>query len=113
MEETLFSRIISGEIKADIVYEDEHCVAFNDIHPQAPVHVLIVPRKVLPGVFDATDEDAELLGRLLLAANRIARQLGCGDAFRLAINNGAEAGQSVFHLHVHLLAGRAFSWPPG
>lgn len=110
---TLFGKIISREIPADIVYEDEHCLAFRDINPQAPTHVLVIPKKEIPRLGDATPEDQALLGHLLLAAGKIARQLGIGDAFRLVVNNGAEAGQSVFHLHLHILAGRAMTWPPG
>ena len=112
-EKTLFSRIIDREIPAQIIYEDDHCIAFRDINPQAPFHALVVPRKPLPRVVDAKAEDTETLGRLLLAAGEVARQHGHGDAFRLAVNNGADAGQTVFHLHVHVLAGRPFSWPPG
>jgi histidine triad (HIT) family protein len=112
-DKTLFSRIIEREIPADILYEDEFSVAFRDINPQAPFHVLVVPRKPLAKIAEAGQEDAELLGRLMLAAARVAREHGHGDAFRLAINNGAGAGQTVFHLHVHVLAGRAFAWPPG
>jgi histidine triad (HIT) family protein len=110
---TLFSRIIAREIPADIVYEDDLCLAFRDINPQAPTHVLVIPKKEIPRLTDAKDEDQALLGHLLLAAGKIARQLGVDDAFRLAVNNGAQAGQSVFHLHLHLLAGRPFRWPPG
>jgi histidine triad (HIT) family protein len=110
---TIFSKIISREIPADIVYEDERCLAFRDINPQAPTHVLLIPKKEMPRLVDAQVDDAALLGHLLLAANTIARQLGVGDAFRLVVNNGADAGQSVFHLHLHILAGRAFKWPPG
>lgn len=112
-EKTLFSRIIDREIPAQILYEDEFCIAFRDANPQAPFHALVVPRKPLPRVVDAKAEDTETLGRLLLAAGEVARQQGHGDAFRLAVNNGAGAGQTVFHLHVHVLAGRPFSWPPG
>ncbi len=110
---TIFSKIINREIPADIVYEDDLCLAFRDVNPQAPTHVLLIPKKEIPRLVDAKPEDAALLGHLMLTANKIAQQLGCGDAFRLAVNNGADAGQSVFHLHVHLLAGRAFKWPPG
>ena len=110
---TLFTKIISREIPADIVYEDDLCLAFRDINPQAPTHVLLIPKKEIPRLVDAKPEDAALLGHLMLTANKIARQLGVGDAFRLAVNNGADAGQSVFHLHLHILAGRAFKWPPG
>ena len=110
---TIFSKIIQREIPADIVYEDDLCLAFRDVNPQAPTHVLLIPKKEIPRLVDATADDAALLGHLMLTANKIARQLGVGDAFRLAVNNGADAGQSVFHLHLHLLAGRAFKWPPG
>ena len=112
-EKTLFTRIIEREIPAQIIYEDEHCIAFNDINPQAPFHALVVPRKPLPKVGDASVDDAQLLGHLLLAAGTVVRNAGFGHAFRLAVNSGADAGQTVFHLHVHVLAGRAFGWPPG
>jgi histidine triad (HIT) family protein len=110
---TIFSKIISREIPATIVYEDDQCLAFRDISPQAPTHVLLIPKKEMHGLSDATDEDQALLGHLMLTATKIARDLGVGDAFRLVVNNGAEAGQSVFHLHLHILAGRHMSWPPG
>jgi histidine triad (HIT) family protein len=110
---TIFSKIIQREIPADIVYEDELCLAFRDINPQAPTHVQLIPKKEIPRLVDATPDDAALLGHLMLTAGRIAQQLGAGDAFRLAVNNGAGAGQSVFHLHLHILAGRKFGWPPG
>ena len=110
---TIFARIIAGEIPARKVYEDEHVVAFHDVSPVAPVHVLIVPRKPLVSVADAGPEDAALLGRLLLAGAQIARDLGLDDGYRLVTNVGADGGQSVFHLHVHLLGGRAMGWPPG
>ena len=110
---SLFSRIIAREIPADIVYEDDLCLGFRDINPQAPTHVLIIPKKEIARLIDAKGEDQALLGHLLLAAGKIARQLNVGDAFRLAVNNGEQAGQSVFHLHLHLLAGRPFRWPPG
>jgi histidine triad (HIT) family protein len=110
---TLFGKIVRGELKADIIYEDELCIAIRDINPQAPTHVLVIPRKEIARLSDATAGDQALLGHLLLAAGRIARSLGVDEAFRLVVNNGAEAGQSVFHLHLHLLAGRAMRWPPG
>ena len=110
---TLFSKIIAREIPADIVYEDEHCLAFRDINPQAPTHVLLVPKQELPRLADAGAADQAMLGHLLLAAGTVARQLGLADAFRLVVNNGAAAGQSVFHLHLHILAGRPLHWPPG
>jgi histidine triad (HIT) family protein len=106
---TIFSKIIAREIPADIVYEDEQCLAFKDIHPQAPVHVLIVPKREIARLADAQAGDQALLGHLMLAAGKIARQLGVDDAFRIVISNGAEAGQTVFHLHLHLLAGKHFS----
>jgi histidine triad (HIT) family protein len=111
---TLFERIIAGEIPADIVYEDQWCVAFRDINPQAPTHILIVPRKPVVNVAHATSDDAELMGRVLLAAGDVARQLGVEQGgYRLVFNNGAGAGQTVFHMHCHLLAGRPMNWPPG
>lgn len=110
---TIFGKIIRREIPADIVYEDEQCLAFRDVNPQAPTHVLLVPKKEIPRLADATAEDQALLGHLLVTAGKIARELRVDDAFRLAVNNGAEAGQSVFHLHLHILAGRKFRWPPG
>jgi histidine triad (HIT) family protein len=110
---TLFGKIISREIPADIVYEDEHCLAFRDINPQAPTHVLLIPKKAIPRLADATVEDQALLGHMMLAAGKIAHELGVGEAFRLVANNGAAAGQSVFHLHLHILGGRPMSWPPG
>jgi len=110
---TIFSKIIKREIPAKIVYEDDLCLAFHDVNPQAPTHVLLIPKKEIPRLVDAQPEDQALLGHLMITANKIAQQLGVGDAFRLAINNGADAGQSVFHLHLHILAGRAFKWPPG
>lgn len=110
---TLFTRIIDREIPADIVFEDESCIAFRDINPQAPMHILVVPRQPIPMVSHAGPENKPLLGHLLATAAKIAEQQGYGDAFRLVINNGASAGQTVFHLHVHVLGGRSFTWPPG
>jgi len=110
---TLFGKIIRREIPANIVYEDDLCLAFRDINPQAPTHLLIIPKKEIVKLSDADAGDQALLGHLMLTAGKIARQLGVGDAFRLVVNNGAEAGQSVFHLHLHLLAGRELRWPPG
>ena len=112
-EQTLFEKIIAREVPADIVYEDEQCLAFRDINPQAPVHILVIPKKPIPMVGEAHESDEPLLGHLLTTASKIAEEEGYGDAFRLAINNGAKAGQTVFHLHVHMLAGRQFNWPPG
>lgn len=113
MAETLFSKIINREIPADIVYEDDLCLAFNDIAPQAPVHILLIPKKPIVKVADAELDDQALLGHLLLKAGEIAKQQGYGEAFRLVVNNGEAAGQTVFHLHLHILAGREFSWPAG
>ena len=112
-EETIFSKIIAREIPADVVYEDDLCLAFRDVNPQAPTHILIIPKKPIAKIADAADADAALLGHLLLKAGEIARAENVGDNFRLVVNNGADAGQSVFHLHLHLLAGRPLGWPPG
>lgn len=113
MSETLFSKIINREIPADIVFEDEQCLAFRDVNPQAPVHILVIPKEPIAMLSDALEEDESLLGHLLTMASKIAKQEGFGEAFRLVVNNGEDAGQSVFHLHVHILAGRSFGWPPG
>jgi len=113
MPETIFSKIISKEIPADIVHEDDQCLAFRDINPQAPLHVLVIPKKPIAMITEAGPSDQDVLGRLLLVAAQIATEEGYGESFRLVINNGESAGQSVFHLHVHLLAGRRFGWPPG
>lgn len=111
--ETIFSKIINREIPADIVYEDDLCLAFRDVNPQAPLHFLVIPKKPIPQISDAREEDQELLGHLLLTANRVAVAEGYGESYRLIVNNGEGAGQTVFHLHVHILAGRGFTWPPG
>lgn len=113
MAETLFSKIINREIPADIVYEDDLCLAFRDIEPQAPMHILLIPKQEIAKISDAMESDQAILGHLLLKAGEIARKEGYADAFRLVINNGEEAGQTVFHLHIHILAGRKFSWPAG
>ena len=111
---TLFEKIIARQILAAIVYEDAEVLAFRDLHPQAPVHVLIVPKKPIPRVAAAAAEDAVLLGRLLLGAAEVARQLGLQDTgYRLVINNGRDGGETVPHLHCHLLGGRPLTWPPG
>ncbi len=109
---TLFTRIIQGEIPSDRVWEDDLCVAFRDIHPTAPVHVLVVPRKALTRLDQMTTDDEPLLGHLMHVAVKVAKQEGLTD-FRTVINTGAGAGQSVFHLHVHVIGGRSLSWPPG
>ena len=113
MEDNLFQKIINREIPADIVYEDDLSLVFKDINPVAPTHLLIIPKKPIEKVSDSQEEDKELLGHLLLVAGNVARELGIEDAFRLVLNNGAGAQQTVFHLHIHLIAGRKFSWPPG
>lgn len=113
MSQTLFEKIINKEISADILYEDDISIVIKDISPQAPTHLLIIPKKVIPKLSDATKEDQEILGHLMLVAGRIADELGLDETFRLVVNNGAKAGQSVFHLHLHLLSGRNLNWPPG
>lgn len=113
MAATIFAKIIDREIPADIVYEDDRCLAFKDINPQAPVHILLIPKKPIAKLVDSREEDRDLLGHLMLTAGAIAKDQGVDDAFRLVVNNGAGAGQEVFHLHVHILAGRSFAWPPG
>ena len=113
MAETIFSKIINHEMDADIVFEDEQCLAFRDINPQAPMHILLIPKKPIVQLADASADDQSLLGHLMLVAGQIARAEGYGEAFRIVANNGEEVGQSVFHLHFHLLGGRSFSWPPG
>ncbi|MCL4155139.1 UNVERIFIED_CONTAM: hypothetical protein GTU68_044116 [Idotea baltica] len=113
---TLFEKIIAREIPAEIVYEDEHALAFRDISPQAPTHILVIPKKPIPRVGEAKGEDQELLGHLLLTAGKVATELGFNssdEGFRLVINNGKNGGEAVPHLHIHLLAERQMLWPPG
>ncbi len=113
---TLFEKIIAREIPADIVYEDELALAFRDISPQAPTHILVIPKKPIPRVGEAQSEDQELLGHLLLTAGKVASELGfnsTAEGFRLVINNGKNGGEAVPHLHIHLLAERQLLWPPG
>ena len=110
---TIFSKIIDKEIPADIVYEDDLCLAFKDIMPCAPVHLLVIPKKPIPRLCDATEEDKALLGHLNLVANQVAADAGIGEAFRLVVNNGDDACQSVFHLHYHVIGDRQLQWPPG
>lgn len=112
-EKTIFKRIIDGEIPADVVHEDDRCLAFRDVAPQAPTHVLVIPKKEIPSLADATEEDTELLGHLFVVAARVARELGLEDGFRTVVNCGSDGGQSVDHLHVHVLGGRKLTWPPG
>lgn len=111
--DTIFSKIIKREIPADIVYEDDLCLAFRDVSPQAPMHILLIPKTPIAQLNEAQIEHQTLLGHLLLTAPKIAAQEGYGDAFRLVNNCGEKAGQSVFHLHLHILGGRDLSWPPG
>ena len=110
---TIFSKIIDREIPARIAYEDERCLAFHDINPQAPTHVLIIPKRVIPSVAAITPEDRDLVGHLLFVAGELGRQLNLDGGYRVAINCGRDAGQTVDHLHLHLLGGRPLAWPPG
>jgi histidine triad (HIT) family protein len=113
LKDNLFLKILDKSIPAELVHEDEHCVAFHDINPQAPVHVLIIPRKVIPTHADVSPANKELLGHLHLVAARLAEKLGVSDGYRLVLNCRDRAGQTVPHLHLHLLGGRDFGWPPG
>jgi len=113
MSETLFERIIKREIPADIIYEDDISIVIKDIQPQAPTHLLIIPKKLISKLSDSSIEDKEVLGHLMLVCGKVAEQLDLDNTFRIVINNGAKAGQSVFHLHLHLLSGRSLNWPPG
>lgn len=110
---TLFQKIADREIPSEIVYEDEICFAIKDINPQAPTHILVIPKRVIPRLSAATDSDAETLGHLLVTTGKIAEQVGLKNGFRTVINCGADAGETVPHLHVHLLGGRKLAWPPG
>jgi histidine triad (HIT) family protein len=112
MADTIFGRIARGEMKADLVYQDDRAVAFRDIAPQAPTHILVIPRKPIPRLSASAAEDDALLGHLLAVARKVASEQGLSD-FRVVVNDGAGAGQTVFHLHVHVLGGRPFGWPPG
>src|SRR6267143_3144115 len=110
---TIFEKIIARQIPAKIIWEDEEAIAFHDVNPQAPVHVLIVPKRVVSRLTDAKDDDRALLGKLLLVARDMAKKLELSNGYRVVINSGPDAGESVPHLHVHLLGKRALSWPPG
>lgn len=110
---TIFSRIIDREIPADIVYEDDQCLAFRDINAQAPVHVLVIPKKPVPSVSAIGAADADLMGHLWITIPKIAGQLGLDSGYRVVVNNGGDAGQTVDHLHFHILGGRQLRWPPG
>ena len=113
MQDNIFKKIIDKQIPADIVYEDDRCIAFRDINPQAPVHVLVIPRKEIPTHSDISDADRELIGHLHVVAGNVARQLGIDEGYRIVVNCKEPAGQTVPHLHLHLLGGRTFHWPPG
>ena len=113
MSETIFSKIIRREIPADIVYEDDRALAFRDINAQAPTHILVIPKKPIPRVSDASWEDQDLLGHLLLTVQKVAQEAGLTDGYRVVINNGDDGGQTVDHLHLHILGGRKLQWPPG
>lgn len=112
-EDTIFGKIARGEMDANIVYEDDQCLAFRDLYPAAPMHILLIPRKPIARLCDAEDDDQALLGHMMLMATKVAELEGLGDKYRLVVNNGAGAGQSVFHLHMHIIGGRDLSWPPG
>jgi len=113
MAETIFSRIIAREVPATIVHEDDRCLAFHDVSPQAPVHVLVIPKKPIERLSEIDDADADLMGHLVLVASRLAATLGLAEGYRLVVNCGPAGGQTVDHLHLHLLGGRSMSWPPG
>ncbi|HZZ81876.1 MAG TPA: histidine triad nucleotide-binding protein [Gemmataceae bacterium] len=113
LKDNIFQKIIDKQIKANIAYEDDQCLAFHDIHPQAPVHVLIIPRKAIATHADLTDSDRELLGHMHLVAMKLAQQLKLDDGYRIVINCLDRGGQTVPHLHMHLMGGRDFHWPPG
>ena len=113
MSDSLFTKIKNKEIPGNVIYEDDKCFALEDINPQAPVHILIIPHKEIAKISDSTPKDKELLGHLLLVSKTIAQKYELQNNYRLIINNGAGAGQSVFHIHVHLMGGRSLDWPPG
>jgi histidine triad (HIT) family protein len=112
-QKTVFKRIIDGEIPARIVYQDELCLAFHDVAPQAPTHVIVIPKKEIPSLDEVESEDAALLGHLVVVVRKLAHQLKLESGYRVIVNCGPDAGQSVDHLHFHLLGGRPMSWPPG
>ena len=113
MSDTIFTKIINKEIPADVVYEDDSSLAFRDVNPQAPVHILIIPKKPMEQLNDAEVSDQELLGHLIFVAHKVAEKEGVADGYRLVLNNGVGAGQLVMHVHFHLMAGRSLKWPPG
>jgi histidine triad (HIT) family protein len=113
MSDCIFCKIVSGAIPSKRLYEDEHVIAFSDLHPQAPAHALVIPRRHLASLDDVESADAELVGRLFVAARTVARQAGLAQGWRTVVNVGRDGGQTVFHLHVHVLGGRPMEWPPG
>ena len=113
MPKTIFKRIIDREIPATIIYEDDRCLAFEDVNPQAPVHILVIPKREIPSLADLSEDDAVLAGHLLIVVQKLAAQRNLSDGYRVVVNCGPHAGQTVPHLHYHLLGGRNFSWPPG
>lgn len=114
MAECIFCKIASGEIKTDLVYEGDEVLAFNDLNPQAPVHVIVIPKKHIPRINEIEEEDKALMGKLVLAAKKIAQEKKVeSSGFRLVMNCNEDAGQEIFHIHLHLLGGRQFKWPPG
>ena len=113
MSDTIFGKIIRREIPADIVYEDDLALAFKDVAPQAPIHILVIPKKPIPRLSESTEEDTKLMGHLLMTVKKIAELANLSNGYRVVINNGNDGGQSVDHLHLHILGGRAMGWPPG
>lgn len=113
MSETIFDKIIRKEIPADIVYEDDLALAFKDINPQAPVHILVIPKKPIPQLSQANNDDQALLGHLLLTVKKVAADAGLTNGYRVVINSGSDGGQTVYHLHLHILGDRQMNWPPG
>jgi histidine triad (HIT) family protein len=113
MSDTIFGKIIRREIPADIIYEDDLALAFKDVTPQAPTHILVIPKQPIPQISLAEDSDRELLGHLLLTAKKVAQQVGLKNGYRIVINNGEDGGQTVYHLHLHILGDRPMKWPPG
>merc|ERR1711934_1203221 len=112
-EPTIFSKIIDKSIPADILFEDDKCLAFSDVSPQAPTHFLVIPKKIIPMISQADDSDEALLGHLLMVAKQVADKKGLDNGYRMVINNGKDGAQSVYHLHIHVMGGRQMNWPPG
>jgi histidine triad (HIT) family protein len=112
-QECIFCKIINGDIPATLLFEDDDVIAFNDISPQAPTHILVIPKKHIKGPAALSDEDQPLMGKIVKVATNLAEELGLEDGFRLVMNNGELAGQTVFHIHLHLMGGRSMTWPPG